>query len=282
MYTAFNLKIAFHDFLNLSALSLEELSVRGQKRKNNLQSESKLELERFTSATGIIDGSGLSEEWFQAVQSDIFISHSHNDANIAFALAGWLKTEFDLDVFLDECIWGSADELLKIMDDKHCWRPESETYCYKTRNLTTSHVHAMLSTAIYSVMDKTEVVLFLNTDESIPRIDSTIKENSEYTLSPWIYQELMATKLLRVTDWSEYRQSGVLEHAQYIKESADLKIAYKTPVSELNVLDQDALFHWKSNYNKRRFYLNIWPSTNFLDRPLNCLYDTVFGKIERN
>lgn len=56
--------------------------------------------------------------------------------------------------YLDECIWGSADKLLRIMDDKYCWQPERKTFSYIKRNLTTSHVHAMLSAAIYSVMDK--------------------------------------------------------------------------------------------------------------------------------
>lgn len=43
---------------------------------------------------GSIDGTNLSDEWFQKIQSDIFISHSHNDENLAYALAGWLKDTF--------------------------------------------------------------------------------------------------------------------------------------------------------------------------------------------
>lgn len=281
MYTAFNLKIALDDFASLSSLPPKELIENGQQRKENLQADLKLELEKFISATGTIDGTGLAHEWFRAVQSDIFISHSHNDADLAFALSAWLKTKFNLDVFLDECIWGSADKLLRIMDDKYCWQPECKTFSYNKRNLTTSHVHAMLSAAIYSVMDKAEVVLFLNTDESIPKINDTMAENSEYTLSPWIYQELMATKLLRTRDWSEYRKHAVLEHAQHKQDSADLTIAYKTPISDLTVLDKNALLRWKNNYAKRAFCLDRCFLSDMEDHPLNYLYDTVFGKMKR-
>ena len=281
MYTAFNLKIALDDFASLSNLPSKELIENGQQRKEDLQADLKLELERFISATGTIDGTGLSDEWFQTVQSDIFISHSHNDADLAFALSGWLKTKFNLDVFLDECVWGSADKLLRIMDDKYCWRPDRKTFSYEKRNLTTSHVHAMLSAAIYSVMDEAEVVLFLNTDESIPKINDTMAENSEYTLSPWIYQELMATKLLRTRDWSEYRKHAVLEHTQHKKDSAELTVAYKTPISDLTVLDKDALLRWKNNYIKHSLRLDGFLFPNMEDHPLNCLYDTVFGRMER-
>lgn len=277
MYAAFNLKITVDDFESLSNLTLQNLIRIGQQRREHLQTCSKAELVKFTSTTGIIDGSGLSDDWFQTIQSDVFISHSHNDADLAFALAGWLKKQFELDVFMDESIWGSADALLRTIDDEYCWQPKSETYSYKKRNLTTSHVHAMLSTAIYSVMDKTEVVFFLNTSESIPKIGDTIEENSEYTLSPWIYQELMATKLLRKTDWLEYRNRTALEHAQYIKESADLKlkITYKTPLSELKILDKDALLRWKDKYIERC----IHPFLNIQNHPLNYLYNTAFSKM---
>ena len=83
MYTAFNLKIGaeyFNDF--------DDLYIKGTKRKDQLQKDSKTELEKFITSEGLIDGTRLSEDWFQTVQSDVFISHSHNDQNLAFAVAG--------------------------------------------------------------------------------------------------------------------------------------------------------------------------------------------------
>ena len=46
----------------------------------------------------------------------IFISHSHKDINKVIAFAGWLKTNFGLEAFIDSCSWGYCDELLKIID----------------------------------------------------------------------------------------------------------------------------------------------------------------------
>lgn len=273
MYTAFNLKIGaeyFNDF--------DDLYIKGTKRKDQLQKDSKTELEKFITSEGLIDGTRLSEDWFQTVQSDVFISHSHNDQNLAFAVAGWLTKKFGLNVFMDEVIWGSADELLRTIDDKYCWDSKSKTYDYKKRNLTTSHIHAMLSTAIYSVMDRTEIVLFLNTSESLPSVGNVLNEDSKYTLSPWIYQELMATKLLRITNWSEYRQKAVLEHFQPKYELEKLKIAYKTPVDDLTLLDEDKLNQWLDNYGNRDMALYGELSSEISSHPLDYLYDIVFEK----
>lgn len=276
MYTAFNLKISseyFNDF--------DDLVIEGMGRKNQLQKDSKRELEKFTLPDGLIDGTGLSDDWFQTVQSDVFISHSHNDQNLAFAIAGWLKKEFGLYVFMDEVIWGSADELLRTIDKEYCWQSKSGTYNYTKRNLTTSHIHAMLSTAIYSVMDRTEVVLFLNTQESVPDVGNVLNEDSKYTLSPWIYQELTATKLLRITDWLEYRQKVMLEHFQQKYDLAELRIAYKTPVDDLTILDAEKLNQWMKNYAERTTLPYRRLFSKILDHPLNYLYDTVFEKMDK-
>lgn len=273
MYTAFNLKLDLENFEHT-----DDLIRIGQNRRKQLQDSTASKLENFFLEDNIVDGTKLSEAWFQTVQSDIFISHSHSDADLAFAFAGWLKSEFDLDVFLDEVIWGSADHLLKIMDKKYSWNPSNSTYNYEKRNFTTSHVHAMLATAIHYVMDKTEAIFFLNTDESFPKLGNILEESSQYTLSPWIYQEVTAAKLLRVTDWSVYRRRPVLEHSQFDCSSTKLNIAYKTPIGELASLDVDTLIAWQKKYSevKNAPYGGLFLKTP--NHPLNCLYDVVFDK----
>lgn len=273
MYTAFNLRISLSDFE-----SVDDLIQIGKQQKNDLSAIAKEKLDNFILADEIIDGEKLSKSWFNTIESDVFISHSHNDVELAYALAGWLKEQFDLEVFLDEVVWGNADDLLKKIDMKYCYQAESKTYNYTKRNFTTSHVHAMLSTAIQSVMDNSEVIFFLNTQESFPLITEVLQENSEYTLSPWIYQEVMNAKKLRMVNWAEYRRKRVLKHSIYESASNSLKIAYKTPINEFTLLNASTLADWQEKYkaDKDKPYGGLFSS--IYHHPLNYLYETVFQK----
>lgn len=47
----------------------------------------------------------------------MFISYSHKDEEIAMAVSDYLEKEFGLNVFVDSFFWGSADALLKYIDD---------------------------------------------------------------------------------------------------------------------------------------------------------------------
>lgn len=209
MYSRFNLKIQLEDYSLESSAEIEKWKNMGQQSKLEFAESTDSILERYVKGE-ILYGSALAEEWFEIIKSDIFISHSHNDQELALVLAGGgLKDKFNLKVFLDEVIWGSADELLLSIDNRYCKKTD-DTYDYNKRNLTTSHVHAMLTTAILNSIDKTEVVLFLNTENSVPKIENVISESGNYTLSPWIYEEIVATNILKRHDWREYRITSSL------------------------------------------------------------------------
>jgi hypothetical protein len=162
-----------------------------------------------------------------------------------------------------------------MIDNKKSLRSDGR-YDYDKRNLTTSHVHAMLSTSIYSVMDRAEVVIFLNTEESVPQLDDVLDEDDSYTLSPWIYAEIMATKYLRRIEWNEYRIQKCLESA-YREDSNELKIAYKLPTEGLVDLSVEDLINWQTQYigRKNKSYRGI--ATMIHNHPLNYLYELKFG-----
>ena len=67
---------------------------------------------------GQINSSGeeLINAVFPTFRKNVFISHSHDDENLTYAVAGLLKKFFDLTVFIDEYFWGSANGLLKYID----------------------------------------------------------------------------------------------------------------------------------------------------------------------
>lgn len=145
----------------------------------------------------VIDGNALKDYIFPIGKDgsyDVFISYSHADTKDAIFLASWLSQQCGLKVFLDYYVWGSADGLLRDIDNQYCKKKDGH-YDYKRRNYSTSHVHAMLSMAIMDIINNTECCIFINSKHSISlsRLQNT---NTAKTLSPWIYEENKMMQLL--------------------------------------------------------------------------------------
>lgn len=214
---------------------------RGRDQFNKNRNKIKKELDDFVFGDGSLDGSKMQESWFPQVKADVFISHSHKDERRAIELAGWLKFRFNIDAFIDSCVWGYAGDLLKIIDDEFCLNSNKETYDYSKRNYSTSHVHMMLSTALSMMIDKTECVIFLNTPNSITASDIINK-----TESPWIYSELAMTKLVRNRKLEEYRpfMKSIIEKKAYVAEEQQLVVKYNVSLDHLHDLNKVDLELW--------------------------------------
>lgn len=219
-------------------------------------------LDDYLGVDGSLDADKICENWFPNVKSDIFLSHSHNDEDLAIKFSGWLYQNFNLSCFIDSCVWGYSNDLLKKIDDEYC-SPEGTTlYDYNKRNFSTSHIHLMLSTALTRTIDNTECVLFINTPNSIERTSDII---NECTYSPWIYAELQATHLLRTRPISDYRDSPIIEKVAEQYFSNDLKVKYRCSLEHLIDLKTSDLNTWKQRYD------NLLPSSPSL-HPLDVLY----------
>lgn len=150
------------------------------------------QLKEYIREDGYIDFTNLQEDWFPIVDADVFISHSHADIDTINALVGWLHEEFKVSVFVDSYIWNYCNDLLREIDEKYCKHSNGESFDYDKRNFSTTHVHMMLANALNKMIDKTECVIFLETDNSL-----SVKNDIEKgTSSAWIYSELITTSII--------------------------------------------------------------------------------------
>ncbi len=147
---------------------------------------------------GIIDGDSLKKLIFPTGgwDFDVFISHSHNNLVEAKKLAKYLIMKKHRHPFLDNYVWGSADALLKEIDNRYCIHSNGKSYDYDKRNFSTSHVHSMLSMAIFEMIAQCESFIFIDSNESIDY--NQLKDDNIKTLSPWLHQELQYARMLSI------------------------------------------------------------------------------------
>lgn len=196
-----------------------------------------------------LDGTKIIESWFPQIDAHIFISHSRKDKDAVIALSGWLYENFGLKSFIDSCIWGYGNDLIQMLDNKYSWLDETHrAYDYNKVVFTSSHVHMMLSTALFSMIDKTECLFFYDTHNSIESFDSVDK-----TESPWIYSEIAFSEIVRRT--TPPRIATLLESRNYSSLQGggsfekSLNIKYDVNSKHLKEIDHTTLNEWfKYNY----------------------------------
>lgn len=144
---------------------------------------------------GVLDATEIWDTWFPSIRADVFISHSSRDVENARKMASWLYSVFGIKSFIDSEVWGFADDLLAEVDKKYAKNENKEnSYIYEKRNATTANVHMMLTYALTRMIDQTECIFFLESENSIP-----IKDNEfEKTFSPWIFHELATIDLITI------------------------------------------------------------------------------------
>lgn len=215
---------------------------------NHNKEQIKSSIDSFILDDGSLDGSSIQTNWFPQIEADIFISHSHKDEKRAIALAGWLNEKFGLNTFIDSCIWGYADDLLRNIDNSYCLQTDGY-YSYQKRNYSTSHVHLMLSTALLMMMDNTECLFFLNTPSSI-----SANEVIEKTESPWIYSELAITQFIRKNIPERLKLYSVTENFSgtddKLEKGKRLIIKYDVDLTHLTNINSFSLDKWNKEYIK--------------------------------
>lgn len=188
----------------------------------------------------IIDGDMLQKIWFpDEIFGDkpfIFMSHSHKDEELVLKLAGFINGIFGINCFIDSCIWGYCEDLKKELNDCTngvCHKCECGNFTY---NLNC--IDMMLSSALMSVIDKSECLFFINTPSSI-----NLRDKTE---SPWIYYELNIASIIE-------KKSHV---TQYLNESCRSFIAksieFTPKIQKMKELDTSIILKWAKAYIDNR------------------------------
>ncbi|HAS8422849.1 TPA: hypothetical protein I7747_09555 [Vibrio vulnificus] len=239
---------------NVSLDSLTSLSHSSTYKSHLAANKEQIQksLKEFMLTDGSIDGEKLKQAWFPNIKgAHVFISHSHKDLELAEGLASWLYDRFQIHSFIDSHVWGYANDLLKELDNKYALFPSGSSYSYEVRNETTSHVHMMLSSALNEVIDSTECLLFLNTDNAINNIALSDEADDHRTASPWIMSELATSNIIeKKQNVIRARPITKAANESYSMEGVDaqerkqLVIQHKAPVEHLSKLTSSNLEFW--------------------------------------
>jgi hypothetical protein len=234
MYRGFNVTIKTYDEFHYKI---------GLKMFNEMRDSTIKQLDKYVGVNGVINGSELENDWFSEIDSHIFVSHSHTDEKLAIALAGYLFEKHKIKCFVDSCVWGYSNELLKQIDNRYCKNTENNTYNYDTRNFSTSHVHMMLSASLNKMIEKCESLFLINTPNSIETSD-ILKE----TYSPWIYSEILISKLIEKKIPPRHLRVGLERRVETFSKAENLnenlKIKYKLDLDHLVDLSEHEIISW--------------------------------------
>lgn len=245
MYRGFNL-----NEITFNGANVRHWHETGRKLFNDNKQKIMAILNNYALNEGVLDGSKMQSDWFPQINSHIFISHSHKDEEVVITLAGWLYETFGLTAFIDSCIWGNANDLLRIIDNKYCLQPVGY-YNYEKRNYSTSHIHMMLSTALTQMIDKSECLFFYNTPKSISSASIISK-----TESPWIYSEITMSQLLRHNIPNRHRIEDTRMFSKGGSINEQLRIEYELDLTHLAPIDVNTINAWEKCGQKKEVALD--------------------------
>lgn len=195
MFAKFHLK-------NIPLYKYETYFEVGKNSFNKFNTEIMNTLESMVKQQEVFDGDFIKTSWFNTTKRfDVFLSHAHEDSQLAISFAGFLYEELGLTAFIDSQIWGNYLKLYSIFERKYKFNDEiKKIACF-------NHINSMLSVALIEMMDNTESVIFMNTPRSVILYEEMEKSREQGILiqSSWIYKEISMASFLRQKTLEEHR-----------------------------------------------------------------------------
>ena len=270
MFSGFNLKLLEDFFENKYDyyIKIGKKCVKSQIEKYND------DLQKYIMCVGedreILNGNKIQSDWFPQVSADIFISHSHDDEDLANAFAGWLYDKFELTSFIDSNAWGYIDDLLYLLNDEYTVKQYTDElqvfYLPEDYNRAAQHAYIMLLMALQNMIDKVESVFLLNTDQSVTVFEDV---HLNHTYTPWKYSEIVCTQFIRKRPLINYRGKQNIFAESFVKSELpnNLQIQYDVSLEHLKSLDEDKLNLWNEKYQNGNY-----------TKALDALYEFTYKK----
>lgn len=191
MYRSLQIK----DFSNFKSSNVTKEEIQDFKKRKE---SAFIELKNYLlDEKNLLSAELIQEHLFPEVEADIFLSHAHADEDKVIALAICLE-KIGFKTFVDSCIWGNARDLLKVIDNEYCGHSNGKSYSYEARNFSTANVYMILNTALHRMIEKSELFIFLGTENSTSLSQNI--ERQESLVSPWIFSELTFVNQVRRYD----------------------------------------------------------------------------------
>lgn len=274
MYKGFNLEV--NDGSNFLSPTDSYSSILSEQNKSI-----KTSLEDLYFKDGTIDAVKLQEAWFPSIDGvHVFISHAHTDIEIAERLACWLYNHFKIKSFIDSHVWGHANDLLRRIDNKYAKHSSGTSYDYDIRNLTTSNVHMLLSSALNTMMNQCETLIFINSEKSISKLGLVDRADEDRTLSPWIMSELATSRIIEKKEAISTRKrifvkaaydgmENMTESLATNRQMPEFKVSHKVSLEHLHKLKELDLVLWalagmgSQGYDSLTILYNKYAGDNF-------------------
>lgn len=250
MFKGFNVKnVTFDDVSSMK----EEYIRKNRIRLFSIKSDFVKPIESYLKEGMFFDGDALKQGWFPSKKRfDIFISHSGNDEDLAYAFAWRLQEDFNLSCFIDSFIWKHFSSLKRELDvffeDKY-----QREYDSMFRDRVNQHVILMLNASLMEVMERSECLFFLNTPKSVE-----VSEIGNYhTDSPWLFSEIGMFNNIE----KKRRKRTLFEARAVTATYSDIK--YKLNLKGLINLGAKDLNNWVDEFSNSSKHIH----------PLDVLYD---------
>ena len=241
MFAKFNLKLSPNDLIPSSTSDINA----------DLDKKIYTALEKYALSDGSLDASAIALDWFPEMDAKVFLSHSHVDEKIVKSFASFLYEEYGITSFIDSTVWGYADNLIELLNEKYCSDIKDDNDLLRAKNRIASFVYILLQSALTKMIDHCECFIFVNTSNSLYSTDTLIS----CTRSIWLYNELLMANRIRSRSLESHRPTEMIHSDFKLSIPVEMDELVDLTINDLNVVKINSIFKDDPNVILKNLYI---------------------------